>query len=184
VVRVSGIDEDAIQAELGPVPAEKVVTELAKAKAAVVVDGVAGEFPDAVVIGCDSMLSLGDELLGKPHTAEVARQRWREMRGRTGHLLTGHAVFRVVGGQVIDVATGTETTAVHFSSPTDAEIDAYVATGEPLSVAGAFTIDRLGGWFVDGVSGNSSSVVGISLPLTRKLLADVGISVADLWARH
>ena len=98
------------------------------------------------------------------------------MRGREGALLTGHCVLR--GEQE---ASALASTTVRFGSPTDAEIDAYVATGEPLKVAGAFTIDGLGGWFVDGVDGDPANVVGLSLPLLRGLLAEVGIAVTDLW---
>ena len=179
VVHVSGVDEDAVAAALvSPTPVG-VVTALAAAKA----HDVAGahRFDDAVVVGCDSMLHLGDELLGKPHTAAVARARWRAMRGRSGELLTGHCVLRVRAGEVVAAATGTGATTVRFASPTDAEVDAYVATGEPLLVAGAFTLDGLGGWFVEGIDGDPSSVVGIGLPLVRRLLVEVGVSVVDLW---
>jgi septum formation protein len=181
VVRVSGVDEDAVTTALPDASHQELVTALAEAKAEAVVDLVAAEHPDAVIVGCDSMLSLGDEILGKPGTPERARQRWAAMGGNTGDLLTGHAVIRLRDGRRNQSASHWESTQVRFSKPTEAELDAYVASGEPLSVAGAFTIDGRGGWFVDGIDGNASSVIGISLPLTRRLLAEVGVSVTELW---
>jgi septum formation protein len=179
VVQVSGVDEDAITAALpADAPHEHVVVTLAEAKAREVAPGHA----DAVIVGCDSMLSHDGALAGKPGTPERARERWRRMRGTEGSLLTGHAVLRVRDGVVAAVATGTVATTIRFGAPTDDEIDAYVGTGEPLSVAGGFTLDGFGGWFVDGVDGDPSSVIGISLPLTRKLLAEIGVPVVDLWA--
>jgi septum formation protein len=182
VVRVSGVDEDAVAAALTDPRPDELVTALAEAKAHAVVAALAGELPDAVVIGCDSMLSINGRMVGKPGTAEVARARWQEMAGKTGELLTGHVVLRLVDGAVSGRASGAETTTVRFGTPTDAELDAYIATGEPLAVAGAFTLDGMGGWFVDGIDGDHSSVIGISLPLTRRLLAEVGVSVIDLWS--
>lgn len=177
VVRVSGVDEDAVAAALvDPEPAE-LVTALAAAKAEAV---RAGE-QDAVVVGCDSMLSMHGEVVGKPHDPEVAAKRWRQMAGGTGELLTGHAVLKLSGGEVVARAQAHRTTAVRFAEPTEAELDAYLASGEPLRVAGGFTLDGLGGWFVEGVDGDPSSVIGISLPLTRGLLAEVGVRVTDLW---
>jgi septum formation protein len=182
VVRVSGVDEDAVAAALtDPRPAE-LVTALAEAKAHAVGAALAGELPDAVVIGCDSMLSINGAMVGKPGTPEVARTRWQEMAGKTGELLTGHVVLRLSHGVVDRTASGAETTTVRFGTPSDAELDAYLATGEPLHVAGGFTLDGMGGWFVDGIDGDPSSVIGISLPLTRRLLAEVGVSVIDLWS--
>lgn len=179
VVRVSGVDEDALTAALGPDPApEDVVVALALAKA----EAVLAEFDDAVVVGCDSMLSIGDELQGKPHSVDVARRRWAAMAGRSGDLLTGHAVVRVVNGRSVAVAAGCSSTKIHFSEPSPADLEAYLASGEPLSVAGAFTLDGLGGWFVDRIEGDPSSVIGIGLPLVRRLLADVGTSLSELWA--
>jgi nucleoside triphosphate pyrophosphatase len=179
VVQVSGVDEDAIVAALGrDAPHEHVVVTLAEAKAR----EVAPDHADAVIVGCDSMLSQGGDLVGKPGTPERARDRWRRMAGSEGSLLTGHAVLRVRDGSVEAVATGTVATTIRFGTPSEDEVDAYVATGEPLSVAGGFTLDGFGGWFVDGVDGDPSSVIGISLPLTRRLLAEVGVRVTDLWA--
>ncbi|MBP2474655.1 septum formation protein [Crossiella equi] len=185
MVRVSGVDEDAVAASLvEPKPAELVVA-LAAAKAEVVVAGLDGELSEAVVVGCDSMLLMdtprGPEVVGKPATVEVARERWGHMAGRSGELLTGHAVVRISAGQVVDRAQETMSTTVRWSSPSPAELEAYLASREPLHVAGAFTLDGLGGWFVEGVDGDPSSVIGISLPLTRRLLSAVGVSVTDLW---
>lgn len=178
VVRVSGVDEDAVAAGLtDPAPGE-LVTALALAKAEAVLPEVGG---DAVVVGCDSMLSIHGEVVGKPGEPEIAAKRWREMAGGTGELLTGHAVVRLRDGEVVDRAHDHKVTVVRFAEPSEAELEAYVGTGEPLRVAGGFTLDGLGGWFVEGVDGDPSSVIGISLPLTRGLLSQVGIRVTDLW---
>ncbi|WP_344425924.1 nucleoside triphosphate pyrophosphatase [Amycolatopsis minnesotensis] len=179
-VVVSGVDEDAVAAELRDPSHEDVVVALAGAKAR----AVAGTLPESgpsVVVGCDSMLSIGGDLVGKPGTPEIARERWSAMAGKTGELLTGHAVLRREHGEIVAEASGTRTTVVRFGEPDDAELDAYLATGEPLAVAGAFTLDGLGGWFVEGIDGDPSSVIGISLPLTRELLRRVGVSVTELW---
>jgi len=176
-VRVSGVDEDALLDTLGATSPAAVVTALARAKAEVVAPWVA----DAVVVGCDSMLHIGGELVGKPETAAAATARWRGMAGKTGELLTGHAVLRVLDGAILAAATGAERTLIRFGTPSDAELAAYVGTGEPLQVAGGFTLDGHGGWFVDGVDGNPSSVIGISLPLTRRLLAEVGVPLTAVW---
>ncbi|GAC56735.1 Maf-like protein [Gordonia hirsuta DSM 44140 = NBRC 16056] len=191
LVLVSDLDEDALAAGLADRPAAEVVTELAKAKgAAIVAQVLASADPelaqvaaDGVVLTCDSMLLLDGELAGKPKTPAVARERWRRMRGHTGELLTGHTVTRMRDGAVAQVSAGTRGTRISFSDVSDEVIDAYVATGEPLQVAGAFTLDGLGGWLLDGIDGDPSSVIGISLPLTRELLGEVGVSVTDLWRR-
>ncbi|QUH04897.1 septum formation inhibitor Maf [Saccharopolyspora erythraea] len=182
LVRVSGVDEDAVAAGLtDPTPPE-LVTALAAAKAEAVLPAVAAEEPDAVVVGCDSMLSAPDgEIVGKPGTPQAAAERWRKTAGRSGELLTGHAVVVLRGGEVVARTRGHLGTTVRFSEPTEAELDAYIATGEPLHVAGGFTLEGFGGWFIEGVDGDPSSVLGISLPLTRKLLAEVGVSVVTLW---
>lgn len=181
VVQVSGVDEDAVIASLpadaGP---EHTVATLAEAKARTVAEG----HTDAVIVGCDSMLFQGGQLVGKPGTVERARERWARMAGGTGVLLTGHAVLRVREGVVEAVATGTEGTTIRFGVPSPAEIEAYVGTGEPLAVAGGFTLDGYGGWFVEGIDGDPSSVIGISLPLTRRLLLEIGVSIVDLWQKR
>ncbi len=169
-VVVSGVDEEAISADT---PAELCLA-LARAKAAAVAGGLTG----GLVIGCDSVLELDGRAYGKPASADDAIARWRMMRGRTGRLLTGHCV--------IDAATGRQaarvaSTVVRFGRPSDEEIAAYVATGEPLRVAGAFTLDGFGGWFVEGIDGDHGNVLGISLPLLRELFAELGVPVTALW---
>ncbi|MQA93692.1 MAG: septum formation inhibitor Maf [Streptosporangiales bacterium] len=169
-VTVSGVDEEAVSAGT---PRELALT-LAVAKA----EAVAESLESGLVIGCDSVLEFGGVAYGKPGSAEQAAARWREMAGGSGRLLTGHCVIDVAAGRrALDVGA----TAVRFGHPSDAELAAYVASGEPLAVAGGFTLDGLGGWFVDGVDGDPSNVLGLSLPLLRRLLGDLGFSVADLW---
>ena len=189
LVQVSAVDEDAVARAQGPfAPPAEVVCALAAAKAHDVAKTMAadpalrGHLDDAVLIGCDSMLHIGDRLEGKPGTVEVARARWQAMRGGEGELITGHAVLRIRQGRVVDEAVGHRGTVVRFGDPSPADLEAYLATGEPLRVAGAFTLDGLGGWFVDGIDGDPSSVIGISLPLTRALLERVGVTVAELWS--
>lgn len=185
-VRVSGVDEDAIIDRLGPSAApELVVTALAEAKARDVVPALVAEgFTDAIVIGCDSMLLIDGELQGKPHTVDVARRRWQSMAGRSATLLTGHSVLRITDGAVTADVADHSGTVVHFGTPTSEDLEAYLASGEPLKVAGAFTLDSLGGWFVERLEGDPSSVIGIGLPLVRRLLGEVGVSVAQLWAAN
>ena len=156
------------------------VAALAEAKANAVATGLADE--DVVlVIGCDSMLELDGLALGKPHDPAVATARWRSMRGRDAVLHTGHhLVLRRYG--VTESRTAVASTTVTFADLDDDEIAAYVATGEPLAVAGAFTIDGLGGAFVTGLTGDPHNVVGISLPLLRRMLADLGLRWTDLWS--
>jgi septum formation protein len=178
-VVVSGVDEDAIVRSMSGQHPTDVVVALAAAKVADIAARV--DYPDVVIVGCDSMLLVDGGLIGKPGTAEVARRRWRQLAGGTGDLLTGHAVLRLADGTRAGGAEGVECTTIRFAAPTDSEIDAYLATGEPLGVAGGFTIDGLGGWFVEGVDGDPSNVIGISLPMTRRLLAKVGVPVTDIW---
>jgi septum formation protein len=169
VVVVSGIDESTVT---GP-PADVALT-LAVRKAM----AVASRCADALVLGCDSVLDLDGEALGKPADRDDAVARWRQMRGRTGVLHTGHClVDTVTNRQAARVAS----TTVHFADLTDDEIEAYVDTGEPLAVAGAFTIDGLGGPFVERIDGDPHNVVGVSLPLLRQLLLEVGHRWTDLW---
>jgi septum formation protein len=170
-VIVSGLDETAFTAAT---PAE-LAGLLARAKAAAVADGLA----DGLVIGCDSLLDLGGRALGKPASAAEAAARWQEMSGRTGTLVTGHCVINAATGQQ---AAAVAATRVHFGTPSPAQIAAYVGSGEPLAVAGAFTLDGRGGWFVDGIDGDHGTVLGVSLPLLRRLLADLGVNVTSLWA--
>lgn len=135
--------------------------------------------PRTLVLGCDSVLAFGAEILGKPADADEAVRRWRAMRGRSGMLHTGHCLIDLESGR--EVARVAATT-VHFAAITDDEIAAYVATGEPLQVAGAFTIDGLGGPFVERVEGDPGTVIGLSLPLFRRLLGELELSITDLWA--
>jgi septum formation protein len=169
-VVVSGVDETAFTATT----AAELAGLLAQAKAAAVARGQA----DGLVIGCDSLLDLDGRALGKPASAGEAAARWREMSGRTGTLVTGHCVINAATGQQ---AAAVAATRVRFGSPSEEEIAAYVASGEPLSVAGAFTLDGRGGWFVDGIDGDYGTVLGVSLPLLRRLLADLGVSLTSLW---
>ena len=181
LVEVADVDEDALLAAMPQAsPAEK-VTQLAAAKATTVARRIGGAHPDAVVIGCDSMLDVGGELVGKPGDPETARRRWKAMAGGTGDLVTGHAVLRLAESEIDRVAEGHAVTTVSFADLSEAELEAYLATGEPLAVAGAFTLDGKGGWFVEGIDGDPSNVIGISLPLVRRLLAGVGVQVTDLW---
>jgi septum formation protein len=199
IVVVSRVDEDAALAaareRFGALDPADAVLVLAQAKADDVAHSltdVAPELDDAddlIVVGCDSMLEIDGQIVGKPVDTADATARWRAMRGRSGVLHTGHWLIddRPVasdGGQGTGGTLGaTSSTVVHFADLSDAEIDAYVATGEPLAVAGAFTIDGLGGAFVTGVEGDHHGVVGLSLPLLRELLGEVGVLVPDLW-RH
>ncbi|ONI85903.1 septum formation inhibitor Maf [Actinosynnema sp. ALI-1.44] len=179
LVHVSGVDEDAVTAGLPDASHQELVTALARAKAQAVAEQTAER--DAVIVACDSMLSINGEILGKPGTPERARQRWASMAGNSGELITGHAVIVLENGEPARHASDWESTVVRFGKPTEAELDAYIASGEPLTVAGGFTIDGKGSWFVDGIDGNHGSVIGISLPLTRRLLAETGISVTTFW---
>jgi septum formation protein len=174
-VVVSGVDENGVTA---PRVAE-LVALLAAAKAAT----VAKTETDALVVGADSVLEFRGTALGKPADIADARLRWERMRGRSGVLHTGQAVLDVRDGAVTQRDVGVSSTVVHFASPTPAELEAYLASGEPLAVAGAFTLDGLGAPFVRRVEGDPSAVVGLSLPLLRTQLARLGTSLTDLW-RH
>lgn len=185
LVRVSGLDEDGLIAAMGSDAApDEVVRTLARAKAEHVA-GMLGDqhvTADCVVLGCDSMLYLNGQLCGKPASTDDARRQWRSMAGRAGQLHTGHCLIQLRDHDVVRVEAQTSITTVHFGTPTDSDLEAYLASGEPLRVAGAFTLDGLGGWFIDGVDGDPSTVIGVSLPLLRSLLARCGLSVTDLWA--
>lgn len=182
LVMVSGVDEDAVIASLAGAPPERVVSALAAAKADEVLTHVpAAVSADCVVIGCDSMLFLDGRLCGKPGDVDTARQQWQSMAGRTAQLYSGHAVLVVRDGAVAHRLADTGVTAVHFGSPTESDLEAYLRSGEPLGVAGGFTLDGLGGWFVEGIEGDPSNVIGLSLPLLRRMLAECGLSVARLW---
>ncbi len=172
-VIASNVDEEAVN--VGDITS--LVQVLAERKAVTVAR--AADVPaDALVVGCDSMLFFGGHVLGKPTTEQEARSRWHAMRGGTGQLFTGHCIVDVVSGRR---AAATASTAVRFGRPTDAEVDAYVATGEPLLVAGAFTLDGRSAPFIDGIDGDHGNVIGLSLPLFRRLLGDLGVEVTSLW---
>lgn len=174
-------DEDAIIDRLGDAAPAEVVAALAEAKAGDVVVPVSEDL--AVVVACDSMLLLDGSLSGKPHTVDECIRRWEKQRGREARLITGHAVRVVEGGVVKHEVTETISTTVHFGMPSDADIHAYAETGEPLGCAGAFTLEALGGWFIDGIDGDPSSVLGLSLPLIRRTLSDWGLDVSSFWNR-
>jgi nucleoside triphosphate pyrophosphatase len=174
VVIVSGVDES----QLDGLPPAELALQLAELKCAAVAERA--DLPDgALVLGCDSVLDLDGEALGKPDDADDAVRRWRAMRGRSGVLRTGHCLRDTATGRV---AAAPASTVVHFADLDDAEIAAYVATGEPLVVAGAFTVDGLGGAFVTGIEGDHHNVVGVSLPLLRELVAELGHAWTQLWS--
>lgn len=182
------VDEEAViadteAAEGRRLPADEHVLLLARRKAADVAGRMEQGF-DGFVLGGDSMFELDGEILGKPYTPEAATARWREMRGRTGVLHSGHSVVRVSPGTAPREAFATARASVTFAADvTDEEIAAYVATGEPLHVAGAFTVDSLGGAFISSVSGDPSTVVGMSLSTVRRLIRDLGGDWTTLWNR-
>jgi septum formation protein len=177
-VVVSGVDESLVEAS----DPRALCAALARMKAEAVAGPMATDDPAAprvVVLGCDSVLEFDGQALGKPADAAEATQRWQRMRGRRGILHTGHCLIDVSKGARVDAVAGT---TVHFADVTDEEIAAYIGTGEPLHVAGAFTIDGLGGWFIERVEGDPGTVIGVSLPLLRRLLSELGVGVHDLWA--
>jgi septum formation protein len=174
-VVVSQVDESTVRA---PRVAEQVAL-LAAAKAA----EVAKKESDALVIGADSLLEFTGKPLGKPADAAEARDRWRRMSGRSGILHTGQALFDVQDGAVVSRDIAVASTVVYFASPAPHELEAYLATGEPLAVAGAFTLDGLGAPFVRRVEGDPAAVVGLSLTLLRTQLAKRGLAITDLWRR-
>jgi septum formation protein len=174
LVIVSGIDESQVT---GLPPAE-LALRLAELKCSTVASR--DDLPsDCLVLGCDSVLELDGRALGKPADADEASARWREMRGRSAVLHTGHSLQDTGSGEA---ASATASTTVHFADVSDAEVDAYVATGEPLHVAGAFTVDGLGGAYVTGIEGDHHNVVGVSLPLVRELAGRLGHAWFTLWA--
>ncbi|MFL0579782.1 Maf family protein [Dietzia sp. 179-F 9C3 NHS] len=195
-VRVPRVDEDALLAALPDrTPPVRIVEELARAKAdevlaregaALAEEARAAGAEQMVLVGCDSMLLVDGRLEGKPHTYERAMERWRAVRGRHGVLLTGHALVVADlrdGTDLVVTHRGADTsdTTVHFGAPSDADLDVYLRTGEPLECAGAFTIESLGGWFIDRIEGDPSSVIGLSLPLLRRLLAGADLHAHHLW---
>ncbi|MDJ1112913.1 Maf family protein [Microbacterium dauci] len=190
LTRAPQVDEEAMIAgveatEERTLPPEEHVLLLARAKAADVAAALAVEGFDGIVIGGDSMFELDGATLGKPYEPDIARARWHDMRGRTGTLHSGHSVFRVAPDAPLREAHAVAAASVSFAADlTDAEIDAYVATGEPLLVAGAFTVDSLGGAFIERVEGDPSTVVGMSLSTVRALVRRLEVEWTDLWAPH
>jgi septum formation protein len=186
LVVVSGVDEDAVIAALGsntsPGDAVRILAQAKADQVAAILDRTVAA--DCVVVGCDSMLYIDGRLVGKPVSADAARSQWRSMGGRSGQLHTGHCLLRVLDGETTHRVAESSTTTVHFAAPTAADLEAYIDSGEPLAVAGGFTLDGLGGWFVDRIDGDPSNVIGLSLPLTGALLQRVGLSVAELWAAN
>jgi len=172
-VQVSGVDESTVDST----SAQALCLTLARLKAEAVAARL-NPAGDALVIGCDSVLDLDGKILGKPADPDDARHRWYAMRGRTGVLHTGHCVLHIGTGKRAEAVAST---TVHFAEVTDEEIDAYVGTGEPLHVAGAFTLDGRSGPFIESIEGDHSNVIGLSLPLLRRLLAELGIRLTDLW---
>jgi septum formation protein len=171
-VIVSGVDEDTVATD-DPI---ELVSTLALLKARAVASTVTARGP--LVLGCDSMLDFYGELLGKPGTPEAATARWHAMRGKAARLVTGHHLIDTAAGRE---ATGVGETIVHFGTPSDAEVAAYVASGEPLQVAGAFTLDGRAAPFIDRIDGDPSNVIGMSLPVLRNLLSQLGVGIIDLW---
>ncbi len=181
VLRDAGFDPDVVVSGVseeidGLTPSQSVVA-LAERKA----EAVAGQCRDCLVLGCDSLLEIDGEALGKPASGAEAADMWRRLSGRRATLHTGHCL--------IDTSTGRRfsrlgSSAVHFGRPTDSELSAYAATHEPLTLAGAFSIEGLSGPFVDAIDGSPSNVLGVSLPVVRELLAEVGVPIADLWSRE
>jgi septum formation protein len=174
-VVVSGVDESVVEAS-DPAVLCQVLARL-KARA---VAGLSDQISaDALVLGCDSVLGFDGEILGKPTDAADAIARWKRLRGASGILYTGHCLIDMATGRI---AQDVSATTVCFAELTDREIAAYVATGEPLLVAGAFTIDGLGGPFVERIEGDAGTVIGLSLPLLRRLLRSLDVEITDLWA--
>lgn len=173
-VVVSGVDESQVRVD----DPAALALGLARLKAHAVAAALEGE--PAWVIGCDSVLELDGAIHGKPADVAEARSRWQLMRGRSGVLHTGHCLVETTAGR--EVARSADT-VVHFADPSDEELEAYLATGEPLKVAGAFTLDGLGGAFVQGIEGDPHTVVGIGLPLLREMFAELGVRWTDLWER-
>jgi len=182
LVIVSGVDEPKLERELGDPSPEALVQALSNAKAKAVHSLLQEQDPElagsSIVIGCDSVLDLDGQSLGKPADALTAIQRWQSMSGRSAILRTGHTVIVSSTGHT---QTDVGSTIVQFGSPSMAEIEAYVATGEPLWVAGAFTLDGLGSAFVDRIEGDPSNVIGLSIPLLRSMIRNAGIEWTALW---
>jgi septum formation protein len=179
VLRGAGIDPEVVVSGVDETTEEHldtatIVGMLAERKAS----AVAALRPEALVLGCDSMLDLDGRAFGKPASPERAAEMWARLSGREGTLYTGHCLIEPSAGRRV---RGVGRTVVRFGSPSDAEVAAYVASGEPMRVAGGFTIDGLAAPFVESVDGHPSNVIGLSMPLLRRMLADLGLAITDLW---
>ena len=174
-VIVSHVDEEAIEGSMPDAPPGELAQILARAKAEAIAHALTSP---AIVVGCDSVFELDGRPYGKPGTSEVARERWQQMFGNTGILHTGHCVIDTATNQR---AEATASTMVTMGTMTSQEMDDYLATGEPLEVAGGFTLDALGAPFIESIHGDPSTVVGISLPTLRRLLGELGVGWTSLW---
>lgn len=172
-VVISGVDEAAVSAAVSA-DAATLCGALAEAKAV----AVACNVEDALVLGCDSALAFDRKVLGKPADADEAERQWQRMAGHPGVLYTGHCLASTTTGRRYGEVSSA---VVHFGRPTAAELAAYISSGEPLRVAGAFTIDGLGGPFVDSIDGDHGTVIGLSLPVLRRLLARHDVLITALW---
>jgi septum formation protein len=185
ITRSPGVDEEALVDELeatrGPLAAHELVQVLAQAKAEALLGLEGAAEIDGLILGGDSAFLIGGRIYGKPHRPEVARERWRTQNGRTGELWSGHWLIDHRGGRVRAAAGRPAVASVTFATLDESEIDAYVASGEPLQVAGAFTVDSLGGPFIRHVEGDPSTVVGLSLSTLRELVRELGVAWTDLW---
>jgi len=184
IVRVSHVDEQAIELSMSTATPSEIAQALAQAKCEKVTQELADSnelTPNTIVIGCDSVFELNGKPYGKPQNAAEAKARWQEMMNTTGILHTGHYLTFTSELGERRTAEATASTQVHLGELTDAEMDAYLSSGEPFAVAGGFTLDGLGGAFVQGVTGDPSNVVGISLPTVRTLITELGITWTDLW---
>lgn len=183
VLRAAGLDPDVVVSGVNEDDAtgspREIAATLARRKASAVAAELIGTLTDwALIIGCDSVLDVDGQAYGKPLDAAQARDRWRRLRRSRATLLTGHHVIRTDTGQSVTEVAATE---IHFGDPTDAEVDAYIESGEPLHVAGSFTIDGRGGWLVERIEGDHTNVVGLSLPLLRRMLITLEIDLPWLW---
>jgi nucleoside triphosphate pyrophosphatase len=179
VLRSAGIDPEVVvsgvdEATDGHLDTATLVRVLAERKAS----AVSAQRPDALVLGCDSMLDLDQKAYGKPASPKQAAQMWARMSGREGTLFTGHCLIEPGGGRRV---RGVGRTVVRFGTPSDAEVAAYIASGEPMAMAGAFCLEGRGAPFVESIDGDPSNVIGLSLPLLRRMLADLGVAITGLW---
>lgn len=168
-----GVDEEALVETLAPVSAEELTLLLARAKAEAVADKT--DLP--LILGCDSALEFEGTVYGKPLVEDIAIERWKLMRGKSGTLHSGHYLLDSRG---VGVGLCTKT-KVFFADLSDQEIERYVATGEPLAVAGAFTIDSIGGSYIEKIEGDYHTVVGLSLVGLRRLMNELGYNYQDFW---